>query len=282
MILRRTQATHSAVLYLLFSCLATLIAASDFKCQVTVDQRKFDLSSLNAEQNVTRTRSTPPTTMLDSLVFNICEDLGIREGVPETDQCPLGTRACLTKVNRKDEQDRIIAVIPVAKADAKVTISSSPPGLSIVFQGDSYPNVTDKSNLQSFKLNLICGKNAGDPQFEKYVGSEAEVSWTNPAACVGGNGDNGNEKGDSGSDSGEKESVGSGIGWFFLVLLLALMAYFGLGAYHKYTTYGATGLDLIPHRDFWMEVPYMLRDVFSHLCTSVRPRRSTRGGYIAV
>ena len=36
------------------------------------------------------------------------------------------------------------------------------------------------------------------------------------------------------------------------------------------------------HRDFWREVPYMLRDVVSHLCSTVRPRQSSRGGYIAV
>jgi hypothetical protein len=29
-------------------------------------------------------------------------------------------------------------------------------------------------------------------------------------------------------------------------LLLAFAAYFGLGAYYNYSTYGATGLDLIP------------------------------------
>lgn len=82
-------------------------------------------------------------------------------------------------------------------------------------------------------------------------------------------------------------------------ILLAFIAYFGLGAYYNYSTYGARGMDLIPyvyafwltgdiseylsrHRDFWQEVPYMLKDVISHLCTSVHPRRSSRGGYVAV
>lgn len=66
-------------------------------------------------------------------------------------------------------------------------------------------------------------------------------------------------------------------------ILLAFASYFGIGAYYNYSTYGATGMDLIPHRDFWREVPYMLRDVFDHLCTSVKPRSSgSRGGYIAV
>lgn len=29
-------------------------------------------------------------------------------------------------------------------------------------------------------------------------------------------------------------------------MLLALLAYFGLGAYYNYSTYGASGIDLIP------------------------------------
>ena len=30
-------------------------------------------------------------------------------------------------------------------------------------------------------------------------------------------------------------------------LLLAVLGYFGLGAYYNYSTYGATGVDLIPY-----------------------------------
>ena len=41
------------------------------------------------------------------------------------DQCPPGTRACLTTVNQKDGQpDRIVAVIPLAKSDSEVEYSS--------------------------------------------------------------------------------------------------------------------------------------------------------------
>jgi hypothetical protein len=83
-------------------------------------------------------------------------------------------------------------------------------------------------------------------------------------------------------------------------MLLGVGAYFGIGMYYNYSTYGATGYDLIPfvlvcfrpvnvadedddsHRDFWREVPYMLRDVAAHLCSGVRSRPTSRGGYVAV
>ncbi|KAF5385994.1 hypothetical protein D9615_002248 [Tricholomella constricta] len=129
---------------------------------------------------------------------------------------------------------------------------------------------------------------ASDPVLRSYDGSQVIVEWSVPAGCPFQE-DKGDDKGDdSDKDDGkgpkdeDTESTGNGVGWFFLVLILAFAAYFGLGAYYNYSTYGARGADLIPHRDFWKEVPYMLRDVISHLCSSVRPRRPANRGYIAV
>ncbi|KAJ4497106.1 autophagy-related protein 27 [Lentinula lateritia] len=288
MIIRHLLSLPPAIL-LLLSCYTPIILAADgFNCVFNIDTTKFDLSSLNNEHKITRSRSTPPSTMVDSLTFNVCDHLTIQGEVAEMDRCPSDTRVCLTKINQKQEQeDRIVAVIPLGDGlNVNLTKSSSPAGLSITMYGRPYPSGSDNAKDQTFNLKLICDENASDPKFVSYDGSLAEVEWTNPAACGsevgdGSDNDSGNE-GDSKGDE-EEESVGSGIGWFFLVILLAFIAYFVLGAYHNYTTYGATGMDLIPHRDFWQEVPYMMSDVVSHLCSSARPRRSSnRGGYIAV
>lgn len=41
------------------------------------------------------------------------------------DQCPLGTRACLTTVNQKDgESDRVVSVIPLSTSESVVEYSS--------------------------------------------------------------------------------------------------------------------------------------------------------------
>lgn len=113
-----------------------------FDCHLTVDNTKFDLTSLAGVHTVNRTRDTPPTKTVDSLRFDLCAELKPQEGLSEHDQvrlrhedrvfqyhcsltystfnpfkCPSGTRACLTKVNQKtDDQDRIVAVIPVAQS----------------------------------------------------------------------------------------------------------------------------------------------------------------------
>jgi len=39
------------------------------------------------------------------------------------------------------------------------------------------------------------------------------------------------------------------------------VAYFALGAYHNYSTYGATGWDMIPHRDMWRDLPWVVSDL---------------------
>ncbi|OAX39977.1 hypothetical protein K503DRAFT_34465 [Rhizopogon vinicolor AM-OR11-026] len=278
-----------ALLLLLSS--AVNVTAEDFSCLVTLGEQSWDLTALGGEQEVQRTRDTPPTTMVDKLRFNLCGDLPSLKDVPEGDQCPSSARACLTKTNQKDGEDRVIAVIPVAESslDPETMPLSSPSGLSLIFKGPSYPISAEDPIPQSLKFSLLCAEGTTDPEFISYDNGEVHVQWSTPSGCVSTTDQPEDDKtgggsGGGGGNSDEKptESVGSGLGFFFLVLLLAFAAYLALGAYYNYSTYGARGVDLIPHRDFWREVPYMLQDVVSHLCSSVRPRRSSRGGYIAV
>ncbi|KAF8973249.1 putative autophagy protein Atg27 [Flammula alnicola] len=273
--------------YLLFSEVLFAKADSAFDCSVSFNNTKFDLTTLAGEHVVNRTRDTPPSVMLDSLRFNLCADLTAQTTVPEQDQCPSGTRACLTKTNQKsDQSDRVVAVIPIAqtsKLEPNLSFSFTPKYLSLVFHGAEYPPTTP-STQQSLNLTLFCDpQGISDPKFVAYDSSRLDLEWSGPAGCPFKEEGGGNKDDDTKDEDQEKESVGSGIGWFFFVLLFAFVAYFGLGAYYNYSTYGATGYDLIPHRDFWKEVPYMLSDVISHLCSNVRPRKtSSRGGYISV
>ncbi|GJE92282.1 autophagy-related protein 27 domain-containing protein [Phanerochaete sordida] len=277
------------------SCALLLLAAASaaqdsFDCKVTVGESKWDLTSLAGEQSASRERDTPPTKFRDTVKFNLCENL-VPEG--DKDQCPADTRACLTKTNLKEsESDRVTSVIPLAKSSLDdVTYKALPSpnkGLSLTFAGPAYPDpLTSEQVPQSFAIDILCDTDKGEPTFQSYDGKVLKVEWRAPAGCAFGDaspppGDSPKTDPEPGKDQEESSSMGSGLGYFFLLLVLALVAYFGLGAYYNYSTYGASGMDLIPHRDFWREVPYMLRDVVSHLCSAVRPRSSSRGGYIAV
>ncbi|KAL4073893.1 autophagy-related protein 27 [Scleroderma yunnanense] len=285
----------SAVLLLstLLVC-AAQESGSPFNCQPTLDGTTYDLTSLKGAHVVTRERDSPPSKFFDELRFDLCAELQPVDGRLDEDQCPSGTVACLTKTNRKggEDTDRITAVIPVAYISSlspEVSALSSSEGLSIILHGSSYPGSASNSTPQSLKINLACAESASSPSFSAYVDGQVTIEWSSPFACKTPQEHPPKEDDKKGSDeSGGKpddvpiEHVGSGLGFFFLMFMLAFCAYFCLGAYYNYSTYGARGLDLIPHRDFWREVPYMLQDVLSHLCSNIRPRRSSRGGYIAV
>ncbi|KAI0305641.1 autophagy-related protein 27 [Multifurca ochricompacta] len=261
-------------------------AQPDSDCHISIGDNKYDFSALSGDHTVSRTRSSPPTNVTDTLRFNICKELSPLDGVDSSDQCSTGTWACLTKTNIKEgESDRIVAVIPIARESelrAEYTALSSPRGVRITLHGPSYPSSTTlEPTPQAFVLNLLCATDVSKPEFKSYDGALVMIEWSAPSGC----GFRSEAPAEGGGDTPEREveAVGSGIGWFFLLLCIAFAAYFALGAYHNYTTYGATGVDLIPHRDFWREVPYMLRDVVSHLCSSFQSRHSSsRGGYISV
>ncbi|KAI0298553.1 autophagy-related protein 27 [Russula brevipes] len=271
--------------WLLLLLLSTASSQPDAECHKSINDDMYDFSALAGDHTVSRTRSSPPTDMLDTLRFNICKELSLIDDVPQSDQCPSGTWACLTKTNiRKGESNRIFAVIPVAQEPDMQpeyeVLHADPRGVKITLHGPSYPSsTTTEPAPQSFVLNLFCATEGSEPELESYDGKTVVVRWNTSSACNF----RSPKDGDSKTPEKEGEAVGSGIGWFFLLLFIAFAGYFALGAYYNYTTYGATGVDLIPHRDFWREVPYMLRDVVSHLCSSFQSRHSSsRGGYISV
>jgi hypothetical protein len=96
------------------------------------------------------------------------------------------------------------------------TSQSAPDGLSLIFHGSSYPSAPNAAQ-QSLNLTLLCKSDTNEPTFTSYNGSVLNVEWGGPAGC-GTKSDDVPSGGDDKEEGGEKkESVGSGIGWFFLV-----------------------------------------------------------------
>lgn len=84
MILRLQR--HLAFIFVIVLNIIHAKSDSTFDCRVKIDNFEFDLTSLSGEHVINRTRETPPTTMVDSLRFNICEDLDHRGDLSEQDQ----------------------------------------------------------------------------------------------------------------------------------------------------------------------------------------------------
>ncbi|KAF8135398.1 autophagy-related protein 27 [Boletus edulis] len=282
-----TQTLHLLSAAFLLSA-ALHVTAQDSRssdCHFSAGDSTYDLSELGGPKVLSRTMETPPSTQEDELRFDLCADLTELENRASEDQCSLGTRACLTTINhKKGSTDRIMTVVPIATSsllDVRSSALTSPEGIAIILHGPPSNSVP-----QSLKILLTCAEGTTDPQFSSYEDGQVLVEWSSSAACrtTGTPKEDESRGGDDGSKEENRpiESVGSGLGFFFLMLFLTFAAYLTLGAYYNYSTYGARGWDLIPHRDFWREVPYMLQDVIAHLCSNVRMRRSSRGGYIAV
>ena len=55
-------------------------------CRITAGSFKYDLTGLAGEHTVSRKRDTPPSTMEDSVRFDLCGELVLQDGVAEKDQ----------------------------------------------------------------------------------------------------------------------------------------------------------------------------------------------------
>jgi hypothetical protein len=68
-----------------------------------------------------------------------------------------------------------------------------------------------------FNLTISCDpQGISDPILVDYDGLRLDIEWSAPAGCPFKE-EEGNEDKDKPKDDAEKEAVGSGIGWFFLV-----------------------------------------------------------------
>lgn len=50
------------------------------------------------------------------------------------------------------------------------------------------------------------------------------------------------------------------------------------GIAYNHNNYSAKGWDLVPHRDFWREVPTLFSDLTNHLMSGIRGHRGGGGG----
>ncbi|EJU04356.1 hypothetical protein DACRYDRAFT_43955, partial [Dacryopinax primogenitus] len=230
---------------------------------------------------------SPPTQSISEVEIDLCKALSTKEGVAEGDQCPSGTRVCLRTTNQKDGvPDRITRVVPIAgdistdayKSSLNAEFTGEP--LVLTLHGPAYPPAPhDPSIPQSLAITFGCSDSEHAPTYSKYDESKGVLylDWSSKAGCA----QKGAVEPPPDDVNGGPRRGWSGVGWFFFLLFIIIIGYFGVGAYYNYTQYGASGWDLLPHRDFWRDLPYLLRDITSHLCSTIRPGGS-RGGYTSV
>ncbi|KAL7424398.1 type II membrane protein [Cryptotrichosporon argae] len=252
--------------------------AHAFSCAVSTGPVTYDLDPLRGLRRASRESSTPPTRSEARVLLDLCAEGGVgrEDGVSDEDQCAPDTRVCLKLLNHKDsapDPARVTAVIPVWQDDSTVSYvplgSRGERGLTLSVVGPEYAG-----DRQYLNFTLLCDRTATDPEptLESYSAGVLALQWATPDACP---------RGTSSDEGGAVRGGGGGLWGFiklvFWMLVLGLLLYFGIGMFYNHQQYSARGWDLVPHRDFWRELPALCRDVATHLLAGVGG--GGRGGY---
>lgn len=306
---RRNLALLAASLLLLIQQTALVSASkqtlSPFDCgNVAVSAKQsFDLSKISYPIRTSNTESTPPSETKTSIDIDLCKPLDADPNRDEKDQCPRGTRICITIETIKDGKTIVTQAIPVAysgesggsKIEAKVGWGEELEGgeKSIELQ---LPGATYAGREQKAELELVCDPKAdadSHPTARSYDRGDGKLKlrWPTKFACSSAAskpGSAGGSPSKGGSEDGDKNNSGSGsdasggwgfFNWLFFLLTVGFVAYMGVGMYNNYNNYGASGWDLVPHKDFWRESPYIARDAASHVWQTVSGNRGGGGGF---
>ncbi|BEI84273.1 hypothetical protein CcaverHIS002_0408770 [Cutaneotrichosporon cavernicola] len=250
--------------------LAFIPLAAAWSCDAIPSTGDLDLSSLGGVKVATKETETPPTKNTARVRIDLCGKLSKEDGVKDEDQCPDGTRACLTLINHKpgaSDPDRVTTVIPLWKEDtpdSDVRVTGREGDWTVAIKAPDYAGTP-----HGLTVTLTCAETESGPTLESYTGGKLELRWSTPAVCANASG---------GSGGGGGFGFWGFIKFCFWASFFILFAYFALGAVYNHQQYGARGWDLVPHRDFWRELPALSRDFGGHVVGNVRSSTG-RGGY---
>ncbi|KAI9304883.1 autophagy-related protein 27 [Cunninghamella echinulata] len=263
---------------------------------------QLDLTPIKKQFKVEEIIDTTPAKTIKRIDINICDPLTKPSDVTKDEEfCKSGAYVCRTKLHKRGDSEATIDVVKdiagdfseSQKLDAKFEVVSGGNDLSV--DGFEYRLSLNggkdiKGNALKSEISLKCDRSKsadkpGEPTVTSFENGVLKLEWKTIAVCGTKIGeapppdkspDNGN-----GGENKDKEGK-SAIGWFFTILGVALGVYFVGGAFYNYKVYNARGLDLIPHRDFWLDLPYLIKDLLSHLWETILSRRHGSGGYVSV
>lgn len=305
---RRNLGLLAASLLLLIQQTSSVSAAkqtlSPFDCSnVAVSSKQsFDLSKITYPIRTSNQESTPPSETKTTIDIDLCKPLEADPNHDDKDQCPRGTRICITIETIKDDKTIVTQAIPVAysgesggsKIEAKVEwgeeLEGGEKSIELQLPGAKYAGREQKAELE-----LVCDPKAdadSHPTARSYDRADGKLKlrWPTKFACssAASKPGNGGSPSKGGDDSDKRKDGSSGsdtsdrgwgfFSWLFFLLFVGFIAYMGLGMYSNYNNYGASGWDLVPHKDFWRESPYIARDAATHVWQTVSGNRGG-GGY---
>ncbi|GAA6007647.1 autophagy-related protein 27 [Rhodotorula paludigena] len=278
-------------------------ALAAWDCSLSLGSAHLNLAQVDAVHSWETTVQTPPSVTKTRYALSLCSALPDPSSSAPEDDCPHGTRLCMRAFSsRLGLEDRLLSVVPVAgeldggpafEPSAKEKDGEKADQAWVLELGGGKYNGVE----QRARIEMRCDPNAKEtsPTVEDYDSKAGVLSlkWTTFAACPtnsdsrpppsegdnkpdddGGGGSGGRDQDGARDPVGHSGGLGF-FGWFLTLLVVAFVAYFAIGSYQNYTTYSATGWDMIPHRDVWRDLPYVVADLF-------KGRGGSRNGYSAL
>ncbi|CAO0795627.1 unnamed protein product [Mucor circinelloides] len=257
---------------------------------------QLDLSKLNNVFTISHDEKTPPTVTTTEVQVNLCDSLPVPSENAQ-DFCGKDSLICRRIIHTKGETKSVDYIQTMAENKDNTEFKPIKPEDDATKSGYQYilslNGGTWADKVQSAQVFLECDESGSkdkpsDPTVVSYNNNVLTLQWKTAFACASKAGE---KKPDDGKkttpppppSNPENEKKGmSGIGIFFTIVFVLAAVYFVGGAFYNFKMYNARGLDLIPHREFWFDLPYLIRDLFAHVVDSVMSRRRGTGGYVAV
>ncbi|KAI8338993.1 autophagy-related protein 27 [Chlamydoabsidia padenii] len=284
----------------------TLVAGTQDYCNKGFKPKQdgdyqLDLSPMNRDFMMENQFTTNPSTRITRTYVNICNPLTKPTGVYDQDFCKPNTYACWRLFHKKGDKEDLNEIEELAgdyetsKLSPEFKVASDNQNEDLSTEGSKYTLILHggivNNKPQTVEITLECGHNESidNPNGPNLVSDDdytTKLHWKVAFACATKVGQSPSPPDNGGGDKGGNEQPEQGgksaIGWFFTILGVALGIYFIGGAIYNFKIFNARGLDLIPHRDFWLDLPYLIKDLISHLMESVTSRRHGGNGYVSV
>ncbi|POW15303.1 hypothetical protein PSTT_02315 [Puccinia striiformis] len=267
-------ATPSLLLLLLSPLLPVTAQDKLVDCKYSSPQgASYDFNNLIDPKswplNLTTITSTPPSTTIETILVSICKKLPTDHQTqnPPT-SCPDRTLVCLLFYNEiaGGLDRRLEQIIPVG-LDTLPTPTyialrqiGNQESVQLTIKGSIYNDIQ-----QTTYLNLICpnSKEAVSEEvsskptrtiYDRIQGS-LNITWITPTACA--------------STTNQTRGnlpllILSKTSSLFVLFFIYLI----IGMWYNYNTYGLTGIDGLPHKTFWEEVPKITQEFIRNLCGS--------------
>ncbi|KAL1925221.1 uncharacterized protein VTP21DRAFT_104 [Calcarisporiella thermophila] len=264
----------SPILLLFFTA---VLAQNHCTEEFSISGRIYNLTALKREVTIDQEERTPPSITHIEYKLNPCAPLTKLEGVEAEDQCPEGnTYACRRVINTKHNETRVLQVNSMAGDYSEENFKlkpqflvleaaeqGKPAPLSLLLHGGSYHDKPLSTNI-----TFICIEGEKDELSATLENDLLSVRWSTKDACPK-------------SVTQPNPSSGiSGFSIFMIIVMVIFAAYIILGMLYNYNTNRARGVDMIPHLEFWRDLPYIIRDGLVRLWNMFAS--SGRGRYSAL